>query len=105
MLKSKAPIYPVSVDWNPPPIGDDEKAKNKARSARHRQNVEWFYQHANELIEKHHGKFACVDDGVAYIADSPREALALAMATDSHEDGTSFTQYLIHFRRPVARAI
>jgi len=70
-----------------------ELAKAKAQDERFEQNLAWFVAHAAEIYPQHRGKCYCIAGQELFVADTPKEVLALAQAAHPEDDGR-FTGYI-----------
>ena len=64
-----------------------ELAKAFAQDARFEKNWVWFEAHATEIYTRHRGKCLCVAGQELFVADTPKEVLALARAAHPDDDG------------------
>jgi hypothetical protein len=71
----------------------EELAKAKIQDERFERNLAWFDAHAADLFRLHRGKCLCISGEQLFVADSPREAIALAKAAHPQDDGR-FTHYV-----------
>ena len=70
----------------------EELARGRAWKARADRNAAWLQKHAAEVYPRHRGKFICVAGEELFVADTPREVLALARATHPDDDA-----FLLHY--------
>ena len=63
-----------------PDISDEERAANVAMLAEHNKNVTWWNEHADEIVARHAGKYACVAGQELFVGDDPAEVTARAKA-------------------------
>lgn len=77
-----------------------ELAAAHAQDERFERNWAWFEAHAAEIYVLHRGKCVCVAGEEFFVADTPKEALALAIAAHPEDDGC-FTRIIP--REKVAR--
>jgi hypothetical protein len=64
-----------------------ELAKARAQDERFARNWAWFEAHAPEIYATHRGKCICIAGEELFIADTPEEALAMAVAAHPEDDG------------------
>jgi hypothetical protein len=70
------------------------------RRERYRRNVAWLEANASEVYSRYRGRFICIAGEELFVADDPREVLALARAAHPEDDG----RYLRYIpREKVAR--
>lgn len=77
---------------NPPIIMEEvtdpvELQKARAQDERFARNWAWFEAHAAEIYAAHRGKCICIAGEELFVADTPAEALAMAIATHPDDDG------------------
>ncbi len=74
----------------------------KAQKQRHSfdRNAAWLQEHIPEVYSQHRGKCICVAGQELFVAETPREAIALAEAAHPEDEGR-FTRYIP--REKVAR--
>lgn len=65
----------------------DELTGIQARQERFDRNAAWLQAHAHEVFSRHRGRCICVAGQELFVADSPEDALALAAAKHSEDDG------------------
>ena len=70
-----------------------ELAKAKAQDERFERNWAWFEAHNADIYPRHRGKFYCIAGQELFVADTPKEVLALARAAHPDDDGR-FTGYI-----------
>jgi hypothetical protein len=70
-----------------------ELAKAKIQDERFERNWAWFGAHAAEIYPRHRGKVYCIAGQELFVADTPKEVLALARAAHPDDDGL-FTGYI-----------
>jgi hypothetical protein len=64
-----------------------ELQKAQAQDERFERNWAWFEAHATEIYAAYRGKCICVAGAELFVADTPGEALALAIAAHPDDDG------------------
>ena|SRR6266700_3950849 len=64
-----------------------ELEKARAQDARFVRNWAWFEAHAAEIYAAHRGKCVCIAGERLFVADTPEEALAMAIAAHPDDDG------------------
>lgn len=77
---------------NPPIIMEEvtdpvELQKARAQDERFVRNWAWFEAHAAEIYAAHRGKCICIAGEELFVADTPTEALAMAIAAHPDDDG------------------
>jgi hypothetical protein len=70
-----------------------ELAQGRERDERFRRNLAWFEAHAPEIYTSCRGKCVCIAGEQLFVADTPKEVLALAVAAHPEDDGR-FTLYI-----------
>jgi hypothetical protein len=70
-----------------------ELARARARRERFQRNWAWFDAHASEIYSAHRGKCICVAGEHVFVAESPSEAMAMAVAAHPEDDGR-FMRYI-----------
>lgn len=70
-----------------------ELARAKKQDEAFARNWAWFEGHAAEIYAQHRGKCLCIAGQEVFVADTPKEALALARAAHPDDDGR-FTRYI-----------
>jgi len=70
-----------------------ELAKARAQDERYKRNFAWFQAHATEIFTRYRGKCICIAGEELFVADTPEEAMAQAMAAHPNDDG-SFMHYI-----------
>ena len=70
-----------------------ELQKARAQDERFDRNWAWFEAHAAEIYAVHRGKCICIAGEELFVADTPEEALAMAIAVNPEDDGR-FTRLL-----------
>src|SRR5688572_9771120 len=75
---------PVIIEEVTDPI---ELEKARAHDARFARNWAWFEAHAAEIYAIHRDKCICVAVEELFVADTPEEALAKAIAAHPDDDG------------------
>lgn len=76
-----------------------EIAQAQEQDARMKLNSDWLQAHWPELVERARGRHIAVAGQEAYIADTPAEAWAMAMAAHPDNNG-AMLQYVIKERGP-----
>lgn len=73
----------------------DPKVLAKARAQRERfdRNSAWLQAHAAEVYRGYRGKCICIAGEELFVADTPEQARALAVAAHPEDDG-SFLRYI-----------
>ena len=74
-----------------------ELQQARAQDERFARNWAWFEAHAAEIYAAHRGKCICIAGEELFVADTPAEALAMAIAAHPDDDGR-FTR-LIPYER------
>jgi hypothetical protein len=64
-----------------------ELQKARAQDERFERNWVWFEAHATEIYAAHRGKCICIAGEELFVADTPEEALAMAIAAHPDDDG------------------
>jgi hypothetical protein len=64
-----------------------ELAKSRAQNERVDRNSAWLQAHVPEIYAKYRGKYICVAREELFVADNPREVVALARAAHPEDDG------------------
>ncbi len=67
--------------------------QTREQDARFARNWAWFEAHAAEIYAAHRGKCICVAGGDLFVAETPEEALAMATAAHSNDDGRLCVSY------------
>ena len=75
---------PFTVEIVTDPV---ELAKAKVQDERFEKNWQWFEAHAAEIYPKHRGKCLCIAGQELFVADTPKEVLALARKAHPEDDG------------------
>jgi hypothetical protein len=75
---------PIIMEEVPDPV---ELHKARAQDERFERNWVWFEAHAAEISTVHRGKCICVAGEELFVADTPEEALAMAIAAHPDDDG------------------
>ena len=70
-----------------------ELAKARAQRKRFDRNAAWLQAHATHVYTRYRGKCICVAGEEVFAADTPEEALALAVAAHPEDDGR-FLRYI-----------
>lgn len=78
----------------------EELAKARAQSERFERNFAWLQAHISLVYSQHRGKCICIAGEELFVADNPKEVVALATAAHPEDDG-----WFIHYipREKVAR--
>jgi hypothetical protein len=76
-----------------------ELQKARAQDERLERNWAWFEAHAAEIYAAHRGKCICIAGAELFVADTPEEALAMAIAAHPDDNGR-FTRLIPHERIP-----
>ena len=76
-----------------------ELQKAWAQDERFERNWAWFEAHAAEIYAAHRGKCICIAGAELFVADTPEEALAMAIAAYPDDNGR-FTRLILHERIP-----
>ena len=63
-----------------------ELAKARAQDERYKRNFTWFQAHAAEIFTRYRGKCICIAGEELFVADTPEEAMAQAMAAHPNDD-------------------
>ena len=74
-----------------------ELQQARAQDERFARNWAWFEAHAAEIYAAHRGKCICIAGDELFVADTPAEALAMAITAHPDDDGR-FTR-LIPYER------
>lgn len=77
-----------------------ELTKARAQDERFDRNWAWLQAHASEVYTRYRGKCICIAGEELFVAETPEEALALAVAAHPEDDGR-FVHYIP--REKVAR--
>src|SRR2546427_562830 len=95
MVKHHAPTIIMEEVTDP-----EELARARAQDERFERNWAWFQAHTSEVYTQYRGKCICIAGEELFAADTPEEALALAVAAHPGDDGR-----FVHFipREKVAR--
>ncbi len=70
-----------------------ELAKARAQRARFDRNAAWLEAHASEVYSSHRGKCICIAGKALFVADTPEQALKIAMTAHPEDDGR-FVHYI-----------
>jgi hypothetical protein len=76
-----------------------ELNKARAQDERFERNWAWFEAHAAEIYAAHRGQCICIAGAELFIADTPEEALAMAVAAHPDDNGR-FTRFIPQERIP-----
>lgn len=76
-----------------------ERARGHAQDERARRNDTWLRAHWSEIVPQARGRHLAVAGQEAFIADTPQEAWAMAMAAHPDDDG-AVLQYIIPHQGP-----
>jgi hypothetical protein len=71
----------------------EELAKARAQRQRFDRNSAWLQAHVAEIYTRYRGKCICIAGEELFVADTPKEALALATAAHPEDDGR-FLRYI-----------
>lgn len=71
----------------------EELAKARAQRERFDRNSAWLQAHAAEVYTHYRGQCICIAGEELFVADTPEEALALAVAAHPEDDGR-FLRYI-----------
>ncbi|MGH2586468.1 MAG: hypothetical protein ACRDJE_16255 [Dehalococcoidia bacterium] len=74
-------------------------AQRREQDGRARRNEAWLQAHWPELLPRARGRHIAVAGQEAFIADTPEEAWAMAIAAHPDDDG-ALLQYVIPHRGP-----
>ena len=74
-----------------------ELQKARVQDERFARNWAWFEAHAAEIYTAHRGKCVCIAGEELFVADTPEEALTMAIAAHPDDDGR-FTRLIPHER-------
>ena len=78
----------------------EEIARAQAQHERYERNLAWLNAHFKEVYTQHRGKFICVAGEELFVADAPKEVIALAKAAHPEDDGR-LTRYI--YPKKIAR--
>ena len=70
-----------------------ELQKAREQDERFERNWAWFEAHAAEIYAQHRGKCICIAGEELFVADTPEEALALAVSAHPNDD-SRFTRLI-----------
>jgi hypothetical protein len=68
----------------------EELARARAQDERFERNSAWLQAHASEVYTRHRGKCICVAGEELFVADTPKEVIALANAAHPEDNGKLF---------------
>jgi len=68
-------------------------AKARKQQERFNRNALWLQAHVPTIYSQHRGKCICVAGEELFVADSAKEAIAMAVAAHPEDDGW-FTRYI-----------
>jgi hypothetical protein len=71
----------------------EELAKARVQHERFDRNSAWLQAHLTEIYSRHRGKCICIAGEELFVADTPKEVLALANAKHLEDDG-KFLRYI-----------
>jgi hypothetical protein len=71
----------------------EELARGQAQRERFDRNLAWFKAHASEIFPCHRGKYICIAGEELFVADTAKQAIALAKAAHPDDDG-QFLHYI-----------
>jgi hypothetical protein len=81
----------ASEEWPKPVMKEvadhEELARGRAQRERFRRNLAWLNEHGAEIFPLHRGKVICIAGEELFVADTAREAVALAAAAHPEDDG------------------
>jgi len=84
---AKQPIPAVIMEEVTDP---EELAKARAQDERFERNSAWLQAHVSEVYTRYRGKCVCVAGEELFVADTPKEVIALANAAHPEDDGKLF---------------
>jgi hypothetical protein len=87
-------VPPIIVEEVTDPV---ELQKARAQDERFKRNWAWFEAHAAEIYAMHRGKCVCIAGEGVFVANTPEEALTMAIAAHPDDDGR-FTRLIPHER-------
>jgi hypothetical protein len=70
-----------------------ELARARVQDEQFARNLAWFGCHASEVYSQHRGKCICISGEQVFVADSAREAVALAKTAHPQDQGR-FVRYI-----------
>jgi hypothetical protein len=76
-----------------------ELAQAREQDEQFARNLTWLRCHASEVYSQHRGKYACVSGERVFVANSAREAVALAKMVYPHDQGR-FVRYVPREKMP-----
>ena len=65
----------------------EELALARAQDERASRNSAWLKVHASEIYSQHRGRCICISGEELFVADTPKDVLALARAAHPEDDG------------------
>ncbi len=68
----------------------DELAKARAQDEQAERNSAWLQAHVAEIYRRYRGKCICIAGEELFVADTPREVIALADAKHPEDNGKLF---------------
>jgi hypothetical protein len=71
----------------------DELARARRQRERFDRHAAWLQAHLSEVYAQHRGKCMCIAGEALFVADTAKEAIALATAAHPDDDGW-FTRYI-----------
>jgi hypothetical protein len=71
----------------------EELARARAQHERFDRNSAWLQAHIPEIYSRYRGKCICIAGEELFVADTPKEVLALADAKHPEDDG-KFLRYI-----------
>jgi hypothetical protein len=71
----------------------EELAKARVQHERFDRNSAWLQAHVPEIYSRYRGKCICIAGEELFVADTPKEVLALANARHPEDDG-KFLRYI-----------
>ena len=90
IIERTAQQVPVVLEEVTDPV---ELARARTQDERFERNWAWFQAHAPEVYAAHRGRCICIAGEELFVADTPKEVLALATAAHPEDDGR-FTLYI-----------
>jgi hypothetical protein len=76
-----------------------EIARSRAQHERFQQNSKWLQSHWSDVLPQARGRFLAVAGQEAFVADTPKDAWAMAEAAHPEDNG-AFVQYVRPERGP-----
>ena len=84
------PNAPITMEIITDPA---ELAQARAQREQFDRNAAWLHTHASEIYPKHRGKCVCIAGEELFVADTARDAAALATAAHPEDKGR-FVHYI-----------